>query len=109
MFFVPVEQFDLHGNGRIPVNQLKSQLSRNNHGVPDYAIHRIIALADKNQDDFITFPEFVRLVRLILKNLLSDFILVVTRDYDNYLSLKLIRIYTISSKVSSYPIESTLN
>lgn len=45
------------------INQLSRELSAHNHGVPEYVIQKIVALADENGDRFITYSEFIRLVR----------------------------------------------
>lgn len=42
---------------------MRKELLEHNPGVPDYAVSRIIILADKNQDGYITYPEFLKLVK----------------------------------------------
>jgi len=46
----------------VSVNHLSQELSSHTHGVPAYVIQRIVLLADENGDNYITYPEFLRLV-----------------------------------------------
>ncbi|XP_065201670.1 rhomboid-related protein 3 isoform X1 [Planococcus citri] len=55
-------QFDRNGDGRISVQFLNNELKKHNQGVPDYVVKRIVLLADRDRDSYITLQEFLQLV-----------------------------------------------